>query len=229
MRSGSTLTWSLVTSPNTLSTTSIHNSTRRLGAARLRRPHVMCLDEPTSEFFLLRVWIFFSIISLLYYLYREYLASLIKALEVFKGGVLVITPQPRLLWVSLKGSVGSTWRTCWGFWPQLCGRSGSWFRIDKAAWEEEDQSDAMGNKIDSKKAQPFSLSFFVDLFSLELCLVVLFPFSRNYLILWLLLLSRVNQFIWESTHTPKREVNPGKFWHTRDVWRLSAVMKCKVK
>jgi elongation factor 3 len=44
-----------------------------LGAATWRRPHVMCLDEPTN------------------YLDRESLAALIEALKVFEGGVLVIT------------------------------------------------------------------------------------------------------------------------------------------
>jgi elongation factor 3 len=44
-----------------------------LGAATWRRPHVVCLDEPTN------------------YLDRESLAALIEALKVFEGGVLVIT------------------------------------------------------------------------------------------------------------------------------------------
>ncbi|KAF8748850.1 elongation factor 3 [Rhizoctonia solani] len=44
-----------------------------LGAATWRRPHVICLDEPTN------------------YLDRESLAALIEALKVFEGGVLVIT------------------------------------------------------------------------------------------------------------------------------------------
>ena len=62
-----------------------------LGAATWRRPHVMCLDEPTSEFLL---ELFFGVthyFSFLDYLDRESLAALIEALKVFEGGVLVIT------------------------------------------------------------------------------------------------------------------------------------------
>ena len=44
-----------------------------LGAATWRRPHIMCLDEPTN------------------YLDRESLAALIAALKNFEGGVLIIT------------------------------------------------------------------------------------------------------------------------------------------
>lgn len=44
-----------------------------LGAATWRKPHVICLDEPTN------------------YLDRESLAALIEALKVFGGGVLIIT------------------------------------------------------------------------------------------------------------------------------------------
>ena len=44
-----------------------------LGAATWRRPHVICLDEPTN------------------YLDRESLAALIAALKDFEGGVLIIT------------------------------------------------------------------------------------------------------------------------------------------
>lgn len=44
-----------------------------LGAATWRRPHVICLDEPTN------------------YLDRESLAALIEALKDFEGGVLIIT------------------------------------------------------------------------------------------------------------------------------------------
>jgi elongation factor 3 len=44
-----------------------------LGAATWRRPHIICLDEPTN------------------YLDRESLAALISALKEFDGGVLIIT------------------------------------------------------------------------------------------------------------------------------------------
>ena len=61
-----------------------------LGAATWRRPHVMCLDEPTSEFFDFLYFNPYSSILLLDYLDRESLAALIEALKVFEGGVLVI-------------------------------------------------------------------------------------------------------------------------------------------
>jgi elongation factor 3 len=48
-----------------------------LGAATWRRPHVICLDEPTN------------------YLDRESLAALIEALKDFEGGVLIITRKSR--------------------------------------------------------------------------------------------------------------------------------------
>jgi len=106
-----------------------------LGAATWRRPHVMCLDEPTN------------------YLDRESLAALIEALKVFEGGVLVITHN-RDFSESL----------CKEEWAMRDGRleasghnwvegQGSGARIDKGAGEEEDSYDAMGNKIDNKKTK----------------------------------------------------------------------------
>lgn len=104
-----------------------------LGAATWRRPHIMCLDEPTN------------------YLDRESLAALIKALKDFEGGVLVITHN-RDFSESL----------CTEVWAMRDGRleasghnwvegQGSGARIDKKAGEEEDQYDAMGNKIEVNK------------------------------------------------------------------------------
>ncbi|KAH9961146.1 P-loop containing nucleoside triphosphate hydrolase protein [Lactifluus volemus] len=111
-----------------------------LGAATWRRPHVMCLDEPTN------------------YLDRESLAALIAALKVFEGGVLVITHN-RDFSESL----------CQEVWAMRDGRleasghnwvegQGSGARIDKKDGPEEDQFDAMGNKIDSKKTKKVTAS-----------------------------------------------------------------------
>lgn len=106
-----------------------------LGAATWRRPHVMCLDEPTN------------------YLDRESLAALIKALKEFEGGVLVITHNREFsesickeVWAMRDGHLeasGHNWVEGQGAGP----------RIDKAAGEEEDTYDAMGNKIENKKAK----------------------------------------------------------------------------
>ncbi|KAI0781440.1 P-loop containing nucleoside triphosphate hydrolase protein [Trametes elegans] len=111
-----------------------------LGAATWRRPHVICLDEPTN------------------YLDRESLAALIKALKEFEGGVLVITHN-RDFSESL----------CTEVWAMRDGRleasghnwvegQGSGARIDKNAGDEEDQYDAMGNKIETKKQKKLTSS-----------------------------------------------------------------------
>ncbi|KAI0831650.1 P-loop containing nucleoside triphosphate hydrolase protein [Trametes gibbosa] len=106
-----------------------------LGAATWRRPHVICLDEPTN------------------YLDRESLAALIKALKEFEGGVLVITHNRDFseslcteVWAMRDGRLeasGHNWVEGQGAGP----------RIDKKDGEEEDQYDAMGNKIENKKAK----------------------------------------------------------------------------
>ena len=106
-----------------------------LGAATWRRPHVICLDEPTN------------------YLDRESLAALIKALKEFEGGVLVITHNRDFseslcteVWAMRDGRLeasGHNWVEGQGAGP----------RIDKKDGEDEDQYDAMGNKIESKKAK----------------------------------------------------------------------------
>ncbi|RDX52834.1 hypothetical protein OH76DRAFT_1462675 [Lentinus brumalis] len=104
-----------------------------LGAATWRRPHVICLDEPTN------------------YLDRESLAALIKALKEFEGGVLVITHNRDFseslcteVWAMRDGRLeasGHNWVEGQGAGP----------RIDKKEGEEDDQYDAMGNKIETKK------------------------------------------------------------------------------
>jgi elongation factor 3 len=104
-----------------------------LGAATWRRPHVMCLDEPTN------------------YLDRESLAALIEALKVFEGGVLVITHNRdfseslcKEVWAMRDGRLeasGHNWVEGQGSGP----------RIDKNDGEEDVTYDAMGNKIENKK------------------------------------------------------------------------------
>ncbi|KAG1760411.1 P-loop containing nucleoside triphosphate hydrolase protein [Suillus occidentalis] len=96
-----------------------------LGAATWRRPHVICLDEPTN------------------YLDRESLAALIEALKVFEGGVLVITHNRDFSESLCHEASGHNWVEGQGSGP----------RIDKKDGEEEVQYDAMGNKIDNKKAK----------------------------------------------------------------------------
>jgi elongation factor 3 len=104
-----------------------------LGAATWRRPHIMCLDEPTN------------------YLDRESLAALIEALKAFEGGVLVITHNRdfsesicKEVWAMRDGRLeasGHNWVEGQGSGP----------RIDKKEGEEDVQYDAMGNKIENKK------------------------------------------------------------------------------
>ncbi|KIM23012.1 hypothetical protein M408DRAFT_28250 [Serendipita vermifera MAFF 305830] len=104
-----------------------------LGAATWRRPHVLALDEPTN------------------YLDRESLAALIGALKTFGGGVLIITHSRDFsesicseVWAMRDGRLeasGHNWVEGQGSGP----------RIDKDAGEEEDQYDAMGNKIEKSK------------------------------------------------------------------------------
>ena len=112
-------------------------------------------------------WVFFSFLCSistltqiihLDYLDRESLAALIEALKVFEGGVLVITHNRdfseslcKEVWAMRDGRLeasGHNWVEGQGSGP----------RIDKAGGEEEDQFDAMGNKIDSKKAKKLSAS-----------------------------------------------------------------------
>ncbi|KAF8626202.1 hypothetical protein AX15_004892 [Amanita polypyramis BW_CC] len=111
-----------------------------LGAATWRRPHIICLDEPTN------------------YLDRESLAALIEALKKFEGGVLVITHNRDFseslcteVWAMHNGHLepsGHNWVEGQGSGP----------RIDKKDGPEEDQYDAMGNKIDNKKSKKLTSS-----------------------------------------------------------------------
>jgi len=111
-----------------------------LGAATWRRPHVMCLDEPTN------------------YLDRESLAALIEALKVFEGGVLIITHNRDFsesicteVWAMRDGHLEASGHN----WVE---GQGSGARIDKKDGEEEVQYDALGNKIDNKKTKKLNSS-----------------------------------------------------------------------
>jgi len=109
-----------------------------LGAATWRRPHVLCLDEPTN------------------YLDRESLAALIEALKKFEGGVLIITHSRDFsesicteVWAMREGRLEASGHN----WVE---GQGSGARIDGKADQEEDVYDAMGNKIDVNKAKKLS-------------------------------------------------------------------------
>ncbi|XP_006458613.1 hypothetical protein AGABI2DRAFT_200379 [Agaricus bisporus var. bisporus H97] len=111
-----------------------------LGAATWRRPHVVCLDEPTN------------------YLDRESLAALIEALKKFEGGVLVITHNRDFseslcteVWAMRDGTLEASGHN----WVE---GQGSGARIDKKDGEDQDQYDAMGNKVDNKKAKKITAS-----------------------------------------------------------------------
>lgn len=92
------------------------------------------------------------------YLDRESLAALISALKVFEGGVLVITHNRDFsesicqeVWAMRDGRLeasGHNWVEGQGAGP----------RIDKNDGPEEDQFDAMGNKIDMKKTKKVTSS-----------------------------------------------------------------------
>lgn len=106
-----------------------------LGAATWRRPHVICMDEPTN------------------YLDRESLAALIGALKAFDGGVLVITHNRDFseslcseVWAMRDGRLeasGHNWVEGQGSGP----------RIDKKGDQDEDVYDALGNKVDVSKTK----------------------------------------------------------------------------
>ncbi|RSH87527.1 translational elongation factor EF-1 alpha [Apiotrichum porosum] len=108
-----------------------------LGAATWRRPHVICLDEPTN------------------YLDRESLAALIAALKAFDGGVLIITHNQEFsesicteVWAMSDGRLRASGHN----WVE---GQGTGARIDKAAdgEEEEVKYDALGNPIASAKKE----------------------------------------------------------------------------
>ncbi|KAJ9115996.1 hypothetical protein QFC24_006837 [Naganishia onofrii] len=98
-----------------------------LGAATWRRPHVICLDEPTN------------------YLDRESLAALIEALKEFEGGVLVITHNREFsesicseVWAMRDGRLEASGHN----WLEGQGTT----KIEKKE-DDEDTFDAMGNKV----------------------------------------------------------------------------------
>ncbi|KAG8954680.1 translational elongation factor EF-1 alpha [Tulasnella sp. 424] len=106
-----------------------------LGAATWRRPHVLMLDEPTN------------------YLDRESLAALIEALKEFEGGVLVITHSRdfseslcKEVWAMRDGSLEASGHN----WVE---GQGSGARIDKKGGADDDEYDAMGNKVDKGKGK----------------------------------------------------------------------------
>ncbi|ODN95233.1 elongation factor 3 [Cryptococcus wingfieldii CBS 7118] len=107
-----------------------------LGAATWRRPHIICLDEPTN------------------YLDRESLAALIAALKNFEGGVLIITHNREFsesicseVWAMRDGYLEASGHN----WVE---GQGSGERIDKKAdGEEEVKYDALGNPIAAAKKE----------------------------------------------------------------------------
>ena len=107
-----------------------------LGAATWRRPHIICLDEPTN------------------YLDRESLAALIAALRNFEGGVLIITHNREFsenicseVWAMRDGYLEASGHN----WVE---GQGSGERIDKKAGEDEEvQYDALGNPIVAGKKE----------------------------------------------------------------------------
>jgi len=103
-----------------------------LAAATWQRPHMIVLDEPTN------------------YLDRDSLGALSRALKAFEGGVVIITHSAEFtkdlteeVWSVLDGQMtpsGHNWVQGQGAGPRLA-----------EAGEEEDQFDAMGNKIVGNK------------------------------------------------------------------------------
>ncbi|TIB97283.1 hypothetical protein E3Q18_02668 [Wallemia mellicola] len=105
-----------------------------LGAATWRKPHVICLDEPTN------------------YLDRESLAALIEALKVFGGGVLIITHNREFsesicseVWAMRDGYLEASGHN----WVESNSKG---TKIERKE-DEEDKFDALGNKIVSEKKQ----------------------------------------------------------------------------
>ena len=108
-----------------------------LAAATWQRPHIIVLDEPTN------------------YLDRDSLGALSKALKRFEGGVVIITHSAEFtknlteeVWSVMDGKMtpsGHNWVSGQGSGPRLQEK------------DEEEQFDAMGNKIESnKKAKKLS-------------------------------------------------------------------------
>ncbi|KAF2193307.1 ARM repeat-containing protein [Zopfia rhizophila CBS 207.26] len=99
-----------------------------LAACSWQRPHLIVLDEPTN------------------YLDRDSLGALSKALKAFEGGVIIITHSAEFtkdlteeVWAVMDGKMtpsGHNWVQGQGAGPRLTEKG-----------EEEEQFDAMGNKI----------------------------------------------------------------------------------
>jgi elongation factor 3 len=102
-----------------------------LAACSWQRPHLIVLDEPTN------------------YLDRDSLGALSKALRAFEGGVIIITHSAEFtkditeeVWAVMDGRMtpsGHNWVQGQGAGPRLTEKG-----------EEEEQFDAMGNKIASQ-------------------------------------------------------------------------------
>jgi elongation factor 3 len=108
-----------------------------LAACTWQRPHVIVLDEPTN------------------YLDRDSLGALSNALKAFEGGVIVITHAEEFT----RGLTEEVWAVNNGMmtpsghnWVQ---GQGSGPRLEKKG-EEEDQFDAMGNKVEAQKKKKLS-------------------------------------------------------------------------
>lgn len=110
-----------------------------LAASTWQRPHIIVLDEPTN------------------YLDRDSLGALSKALKAFEGGVIIITHSAEFtknlteeVWSVVDGKMtpsGHNWVQGQGSGPRLTEK------------EEEEQFDAMGNKIEgNKKAKKLTSS-----------------------------------------------------------------------
>ncbi|TXT13426.1 hypothetical protein VHUM_00793 [Vanrija humicola] len=107
-----------------------------LGAATWRRPHVICLDEPTN------------------YLDRESLAALIAALKAFDGGVMIITHNQEFsesicteVWAMSGGHLTASGHN----WVEGQGNGA---RIDQPKeGDDEVEYDALGNPIAKAKKE----------------------------------------------------------------------------
>ena len=103
-----------------------------LAACTWQRPHLIVLDEPTN------------------YLDRDSLGALSNALKEFEGGVVIISHNAEFtesltseVWAVLDGKMtpsGHNWVQGQGAGPRLTEKG-----------DEEDQFDAMGNKIENNK------------------------------------------------------------------------------
>lgn len=112
-----------------------------LAACTWQRPHLIVLDEPTN------------------YLDRDSLGALSKALKEFEGGVVLITHSSEFtrdltdeVWAVLDGKMtpsGHNWVTGQGTGPRIAAKDD----------DNEEQFDALGNKVDvKKKAKKLSAS-----------------------------------------------------------------------